>query len=172
MPRRQTFLCSKGKGNSRGLPSPLRRSPARGPHFQLSLGGPRSRSATVREGGCGRLATCTFETKQTRSPRAHPAAGHRPPSPRVGSLGADPSHKDTEQDPPGHSTPALGRPDSHTPPGSHTHCRTRRDDAPSPAPAPQETFQVVRAPPPASPALRRPALTFPGGFPAHAASVG
>lgn len=126
-----------------------------------------------RGGGSRRLATCTFETKQTRSPRAHPAAGHRPLSPRLGFLGADSPPKDPGRThSPGHPAPELSGRDSHTPPGSHTHCRTRRDDAPSPAPPPQETFQVVRAPPPSSPALRRPALTFPGDFPAHAAAMG
>lgn len=139
MPRRQTFLCSKGKGNSRGLPSPLRQSPARGPHLQLSLGGPRSRSVAVREGGgCRRLATCTFETKQTRSPRAHPAAGHRLPSPRgaLGALGAEPSLKDPEQRPP--PTPAFRAsvPRSrltHTP-GAHTPTVARAGTTPPPPP--------------------------------------
>lgn len=70
-------------------------------------------------GGCRRLATCTFETKQTRSPRAHPAAGHRPPSPRLGSLGADPPPKGsrTSLPLPRHPAPELSGRDAHT----HTH---------------------------------------------------
>lgn len=133
MPRRQTFLCSKGKGNSRGLPSPPRWGPARGPHLQLSLGGPRSSSA-VEGGGSRRLATCTFETKQTRSPRAHPAAGHRPLSPRMGSLGADYPQKipnePTPQDIPRRSS-AVG---THTHPPAHTPTVARAGTTPPPPP--------------------------------------
>lgn len=136
MPRRQTFLCSKGKGNSRGLSSPPRRGPARGPHLQLSLGGPRSRSAAVRGmgGRSRRLATCTFETKQTRSPRAHPAAGHRPPSPKAGIFGANLPTKGPPDGPPFHPAPALRGRDSHTHTRAHTPTVARAETTPPPPP--------------------------------------
>lgn len=147
MPRRQTFLCSKGKGNSRGLPSPPRWGPARGPHLQLSLGGPRSSSA-AEGGGSRRLATCTFETKQTRSPRAHPAAGHRPLSPRLGFLGADSPPKGSRTNPLPRTSRARAQRSglTHTPGLTHplSHAPGRR---PLPRPAAPRNFpSCPRAP--------------------------
>lgn len=147
MPRRQTFLCSKGKGNSRGLPSPPRWGPARGPHLQLSLGGPRSSSA-AEAGGSRRLATCTFETKQTRSPRAHPAAGHRSLSPRLGSLGADSPPKGPRTNPLLRTSRARAQRSgfTHTPGLTHplSHAPGRR---PLPRPAAPRNFpSCPRAP--------------------------
>lgn len=87
MPPRQTFLCSKGKGNSRGLPgSPSSETFRLPPPAAVTLGGPLPGSAAAGGwGGYRRLATCTFETKQTRPPRAHPGPGQGRPSTGVGS---------------------------------------------------------------------------------------
>lgn len=44
MPPRQTFLCSKGKGNSRGLPGPPSSGPfPRPPPAAVTLRGPLAR---------------------------------------------------------------------------------------------------------------------------------
>lgn len=175
MPRRQTFLCSKGKGNSRGLPSPPRRGPARGPHLQLSLGGPRTRSAAVGGGGgCRRLATCTFESKQTRSPRARPAAGHRPLSPAAWDLWEPPPPKGCRASPPPETSRArVQRPGLTHTPRAHTPTVARAGTTPPPPPRrPKKLSKLSARPNPRPQPSGRPALTFPGGFPAHAASVG
>lgn len=140
MPQRQTFLCSKGKGNSRGLPSPPSSGPfPLPPPAAVTLRGPLPGSTAARGwGGCRRLATCTFETKQTRPPRANPGPGLGRLFSRCRLLGSCVPQRGPERasswgwDTPTGPRQHRGR-DSQTHPRSHTHNRTRQDDAPSPA---------------------------------------
>lgn len=178
MPQRQTFLCSKGKGNSRGLPSPPSSGPfPLPPPAAVTLNGPLPGLAAARGWGwgCRRLATCTFETKQTRPPRAHPGPEQGRLFSRCGILGSCVPQKGPERA----SSRGMGHPPlapASTAVGTHKHTRghtptiARDRTPPPPPPGPEkETFQVVRAPPAPIAPLRRPALTFLSGFSVHAA---
>lgn len=131
MPQRQTFLCSKGKGNSRGLPNPPSSGPfPLPPPAAVTLSGPLP-ATTAAPGGGGRrrrLATCTFETKQTRPPHAHPSPGQGRPFSRGGILGSWVPQKAPERA----SSRGLGQPpparrsrDKHTRAHTPTIARAR-----------------------------------------------
>lgn len=177
MPQRQTFLCSKGKGNSRGLPSPPSSGPfPLPPPAAVTLRGPLPGSAAARGwGGCRRLATCTFETKQIRPPRANPGPGQGRLFSRCRILGSCVPQKGPERasswgwDTPHRPPPAPRSELTNTPEVTHpqSHAPGRR---PLPRLAQKKKLSKLsaRPPPPSSP-LRRPALTFLSGFPVHAA---
>lgn len=182
MPPRQTFLCSKGKGNSRGLPCPLAPGPSRCPHPQLSLSAAPSSARPGGGGGGQRLLAVSnvHFLNQTNPPPARSLrAGAGAALSRAGIVGSWAPQKGPERasnwgggggtfPPPapartqqsrGSQTPEVTHPQSHAP--------GRR---PLPRPAKKKKVSKSSArPPTASVPLLRPTLTFPSGFSVHAA---
>lgn len=139
-------------------PSQLRALPA-APPAAVTLNGPLPGSAAARGWGwgCWRLATCTFETKQTRPPRAHPGPEQGRLFSRCGILGSCVPQKGPERA----SSRGMGHPHrpppaprsglTNTPEGTHpqSHAPGRR---PLPRLAQKKKLSKLSArPPPPSP---------------------
>lgn len=149
------FPLFQRKGELARAPQPwaLPAAPTRSCHSQRSPSPARPRRG---RGGCRRLATCTFETKQTHPSRAQPSRGQGRPSPGVGSWRAEPPKRAPSELPLGRWDSPLSPPPQHTGVGTHkhnrahyTHNRTRQDDAPSPARPRKRNFpSCPRAPRP------------------------
>lgn len=160
MPPRQTFLCSKGKGNSRGLPCPLAPGPSRCPHPQLSLSAAPSSARPGGGGGGQRLLAVSnvHFLNQTNPPPARSLrAGAGAALSRAGIVGSWAPQKGPERasnwgggrwDIPSTGPrphPAVAR---LTNTRGHTPTIARARTTPPPPPGQEkESFQVVRAPP-------------------------
>lgn len=178
MPPRQTFLCSKGKGNSRGLPSPPAPGPSLCPRPQLSLLAAPSSARPPRGGQRLPAVSNVHFLNQTNPPPARsPRPGAGAALSRAGIVGSRAPQEGPEGAPDGGGAvgqcphrppPAPSRRRSQTPELTHPqpHAPGRR---PLPRLAEKEKLSKLSArPPPASVRLLRPALTSPGGLSVHA----
>lgn len=184
MPPRQTFLCSKGKGNSRGLPSPPAPGPCRCPHPQLSLSAAPSLARPPRGGRRGErllaVSNVHFLNQTNPTPARSPRPGAGTALSRAGIVRSWAPQKGLERasnlgggrcDIPSHRPPPAPQQSRLTNTRAYTPTIARaRTTPPSPARPRKRNFPSCPArPPPDSVPLLRPALTFPSGFSVHAA---